>query len=299
MIAERILVTGASGAIGRPLTAALAAAGHRVHGVARRPGAPGNVTWHRADLLDPEARAAVVAAVRPTMVVHLAWLSEHPAFWTAPVNEAWADATDALAAEAIAMGARRFVGAGSSAEYLGTTPAAAPLAEDAPAAPATVYGRAKLRAAQAVAARCAAAGASFCWVRFFNIFAPSDPPTKLFGALLAAGTGGIATPAAVRDFLLADDAAAIVARLACGDASGIVNVATGRATPVAEFARLTAMAAGRPAADPTPVPAASGADRIVADIRRLTALLPNDRPRPLADMIARAVAAHRGTTTCP
>src|SRR3712207_8477367 len=51
---SRVLVTGATGFVGRHALAPLRDAGHEVHAVARTPGAQAGVTWHAADLLRSE-----------------------------------------------------------------------------------------------------------------------------------------------------------------------------------------------------------------------------------------------------
>ena len=75
LAAARVLVTGATGFIGRRLAARLCALGCDVHGVSRREWADGEgpaLHWHRADLTDPAAVDALVGGVRPDLVVHLA-----------------------------------------------------------------------------------------------------------------------------------------------------------------------------------------------------------------------------------
>lgn len=70
-----VLVTGADGFTGRHLCAALAAAGHEVHGLVRDgadTAVPGAAALHAANLMDPEGVRRVVTAVRPARVAHLA-----------------------------------------------------------------------------------------------------------------------------------------------------------------------------------------------------------------------------------
>ena len=72
---SRIFVAGASGAIGRPLVAALVAAGHEVTGMTRREAAAAEIDAAGArgvvcDVFDPEALRATVAAASPEVVVH-------------------------------------------------------------------------------------------------------------------------------------------------------------------------------------------------------------------------------------
>lgn len=70
-----VLVTGASGFIGRHLTRRLETLGAAVHATTRRSieeQQPPGVRWHTCDLTDPEAVADVVLRVRPAAVFHLA-----------------------------------------------------------------------------------------------------------------------------------------------------------------------------------------------------------------------------------
>jgi UDP-glucose 4-epimerase len=70
---ERVLVTGATGFIGRPLCEALLALGAKVHGVARSAerGVAGVVPWS-VDLRERADVEAVLAKIRPQVVFHLA-----------------------------------------------------------------------------------------------------------------------------------------------------------------------------------------------------------------------------------
>lgn len=71
----RVLLTGASGGLGRAMAQALRARGAAVMGVGRSPAPPGELAWLRADLDTPEGVAAVAAGAavwHANVVVHAA-----------------------------------------------------------------------------------------------------------------------------------------------------------------------------------------------------------------------------------
>jgi nucleoside-diphosphate-sugar epimerase len=271
---SRVLVTGASGFIGRHALAPLAAAGHEVHAVARRAGPPaGAVTWHEADLLAPRA-TEVVSAVAPTHLLHLAWYAEHGRFWTAPENVQWVQASLALLHAFAAAGGRRAVVAGTCAEY-DWTAGTGTFAEDAPLRPATLYGAAKRGLHEVAAAFADQAGFALAWGRVFFLYGADEAPKRLFasvaGALLAGEPARTTEGTQVRDFLHVDDVGAAFAALMDTGVTGAVNLGSGEGVAVRDAVTEIARAAGRPdllelgALPPRP----GEPPRLVADARRL------------------------------
>ena len=120
---KRVVVTGARGFVGRHCLPLLLARGYEVHAVSTRPGptADDDVRWHQVDLLDGAAAPALIDAVHPSHLLHLAWCTDHGAYWTSPQNLQWVETTLALA-RAFSRTGRRIVMAGTCAEYrLGTS----------------------------------------------------------------------------------------------------------------------------------------------------------------------------------
>jgi len=116
----RVLVAGATGAIGRELLPRLVEAGHDVVGMTRTPAkrelvAELGATPVVADALDPDAVARAVATAEPEAIVHqLTGLSgsfdvRHFDRTFATTNRLRTEGTDHLLAAARAVGARRFV----------------------------------------------------------------------------------------------------------------------------------------------------------------------------------------------
>jgi GDP-4-dehydro-6-deoxy-D-mannose reductase len=148
---SRVLVTGATGFVGRHLLPALRAAFPATELVpAARTGEPGEAEAVRAfDLMDAEGVAALVADVRPDACVHLAAASgvaesfaEPDAAWRANV-----DGTRALAAALMRRAPECRLLHVSSGEVYGLSfNGAAPLDESAPLRPANPYAAAKAAA---------------------------------------------------------------------------------------------------------------------------------------------------------
>jgi nucleoside-diphosphate-sugar epimerase len=273
-VTDRVLVTGATGFIGRHALAPLQALGFEVHAAARRPGTDAGVTWHEADLLAPGAAERLVGACEPTHLLHLAWYAEPGRFWSAPVNLAWTEASLALYRAFAERGGRRAVLAGTCAEY--DWSAGLCVEDETPLRPTSLYGACKQAVGSAVDAYGALHGPSTAWGRVFFLYGPGEHPARLVasvaGALRAGERVAVTHGRQVRDFLhVADVAGAFAALVRREDVRGAVNVASGDAVSLRDVLGELAAALGGAdlidfgarAADPSEPPT------ILADVRRL------------------------------
>lgn len=272
-----VIVTGASGFLGRPLLAALLDRGCNVHAFGRN-AAPANlsarVRWHQVDLSDRAMTRAALGNIRADGLIHLAWETTHGAYWQSPKNLDWTAATLHLLMDFRGSGGRRAVIAGSSAEYDWTLPS--PLDESAtPLRPASLYGHSKNALREIVEAWAPAASISCAWGRIFNIFGPFEQPERLVprvirtlleGRKLAFDDGSL-----VRDFLHAADAADAFAALYASSVEGAVNIASGEPATVREVVSEIAECLGsRGLVEFGALPAQADAPkRIVAAVERL------------------------------
>ena len=274
---KTVLVTGASGFLGRHATVALRARGFQVHGLSRRP--PGDVDyqWQRADLLDADAVRRVLDQVRPTHLLHLAWGTEHGRYWTAPANARWVEASLALWRHFAESGGHRGVGAGTCAEYCwdDAVLAGRPVTEGAPRAAHSFYGLAKRATFELLDAYSRSVNLEFAWGRMFFPYGPGDTrPTlipSVIGALRRGQPARCTHGRQLRDFVHIRDVAAAFAAMLDGTVSGPVNIGTGRATSIGDVVTTLGALLGRPdlielnAVEARPDEPAW----LVADIRRL------------------------------
>ncbi len=274
MTQPRVLLTGASGFIGRQTIAPLLDRGCEVHAVGSTV-TDNRARWYRADLLDQAARRHLIAAVRPDALLHAAWVTQHGTYWTSPLNLDWVSASLDLVRAAAEQGTRRILIVGSCAEYDWRTPPARPWREDDPRHPATLYGTAKDTLHRLTAAFAAQTGIALVWARLFHLYGPHEAPSRLVPTLLAAlraGTRAQTGPAdAMRDVMHVADAGRALAHLLASDATGAFNVASGRPMTIGDLAARVARIGGRPDLQAVATRPGTEPQAILADVTRLKA----------------------------
>lgn len=240
---KRVLVTGASGFIGRHCLPLLADREYEVFAVARQTSTnPPGVRWCKADLLDESQTKALLAEVRPSHLLHLAWYTEHGKFWRAPDNFAWVRASMTLLEAFHHAGGQRFVQAGTCAEY--DWRAGHCLEYETALLPSTEYGTCKNALQQLTAAYAAGTGMSGAWGRIFHLYGPHENPARLVPYVITAllrGQEALCTHGEqVRDFMHAQDTASAFVSLLDSRVEGPVNIGSGQAIALKEVIGIIA-----------------------------------------------------------
>ena len=272
-----VMVTGASGFVGRAIVEALRNRGEHVIALARSVPSTGHAgtRWIAADLLEPGAARPLFERYKPRRLIHAAWArSEGAGLWHLEANWAWRDASLGLFRDFWDATGGHVVACGTCAEY--DPPSEGDCIEDVtPIRPSSTYGRAKAELADRAFEEVQRLGGSLTWARLFYLFGRHEDPARLvphiIDRLLRGETAEIGSGRAVRDFAYMGDIADALAELAGMRTTGAVNVASGSGIEIAALARKVAAMVGGPGRLAIgALPDRPGeAGRIVADISRL------------------------------
>jgi len=301
--AKRVLVTGATGFVGRQVIQPLLDRGYEVHVATRRipAGLPENIEVHRYDLLDCDVHRPLLERVRPSHLLHIAWYAEHGKFWDAAENTLWLQATLSLVEAFCATGGQRVVGIGSCAEYdwqYGL------LVESVtPERPTSLYGSAKLGAGQNAAVIAKAHSVEFSWARIFFPYGPGETESRLIPhvitSLLRGQPADCTHGRQYRDFLHVADVGDALAAILDSQVCGPINIGSGLPVTIGDVALRIGATLGRPdlvrlGAIPD---SANSARMVVADTVRLNQEVGWMPKRSLDEGLAQAVAWWRDATS--
>jgi nucleoside-diphosphate-sugar epimerase len=247
---KRVLVTGATGCLGRQVLPRLVERGWDVWAVRSHSVAPdvAGVRWRQANLLDPREIGRVVGESAPTHLLHLAWFIAPGKWAQAPENFAWVRAGIELLTAFKESGGQRVVTAGSCLEYDWNY---GYCAEDrTPCMPHTIYGTCKHALRLLAEAMASGSAMSMAWGRIFFLYGPHEHPERLVASVIRSILAGQPARCShgrqIRDYLYAGDVADAFVRLLESDVTGPINIASGQAISLKDIVNRIGELMGRP-----------------------------------------------------
>lgn len=239
---RRVLVTGATGFLGGHVLPILRSHGWDVHYIVRRETFD-SPNQYQVDLHDRTSVHRLMEHVRPEALLNLAWAksgaepSDEHLRWTASALE--------LLRAFAACGGKRFVGAGSCAEY---APSPASLREEQTDMPPGVYGIAKRLLGSLSLAHAEQCGLSAAWCRIFYVYGGDERDHRLLPSIIRAVQRKAKVSCTYgnqdRDYLHVHDVARALVQVLESPFQGTVNIGSGETVRIRDLATRVAELAG-------------------------------------------------------
>jgi nucleoside-diphosphate-sugar epimerase len=243
---KKVLITGGSGFIGRHCLPLLLEHGYQVHAIARQPlldiSHP-NLFWYSIDLFNAGIVSDIVAKIKPSHLLHLAWYAIPGQYQTSSENFRWVQASLDLLQIFADSGGERILMTGTCAEYdwrYGYCDERV-----TPLVPISPYGICKNSLSQLLSAFSNCTGISSSWARIFWLYGQYEHPNRLVSSviksLLADQTVECLTGYQIRDFLYIDDIANALVTTLDSDLTGAVNIGSGIPISIRELVEKIAI----------------------------------------------------------
>ncbi len=248
-----VLLTGATGFVGRQILRALLHEGKRVRLVVRtdHDGALASREGVERVVTTPDLFAEPAGWWQETCkgvdtIIHAAWYAEPGKYLMSAKNLDCLAGTIAMAQGATVAGLRRFVGIGTCFEY---DVSVGDLTTETPLAPQSPYAGAKAAAFLALSQALPVQDVEFAWCRLFYLYGEGEDARRfvpyLRGQLEKGKMAELTSGKQWRDFMDVRKAGDMIARAATGKVAGAVNICSGQAITIRQLAERIADEYGR------------------------------------------------------
>lgn len=248
-----VLLTGATGFVGRQVLRALAEGGVRVRVVVRdekksqlisMDGIETVVTTSDIFKENADWYAGVCKGI--DTVIHVAWYAEPDKYLQSPKNLDCLIGTLHLAKGANQARVRRFIGIGTCFEY---DISGGGLSINTPLRPLTPYAGAKAAAFMVLSQLLPPQGVEFAWCRLFYLHGEGEDARRLVpylrAKLMVGETAELTSGNQIRDFLDVREAGRMIMKTALSDQQGPINICSGMPITVRQLAEQIADEYGR------------------------------------------------------
>ncbi len=233
---KKVFVTGAKGLIGKETLQPLLSKGYEVYALTT-----GNlpsstqIHWIQGNLFDHKAINSILAEIKPTHLLHLAW--QTTGMFNDNINFDFLIASIELLKSFKQHGGKKVVMAGTYIEYAENN---ALLKEyTSPLEPQHIYGKCKNTLREIAELFCLNNEMDFAWGRIFSAFGLEKDLRRLTGDVMNSLQNDkpveIRSGSLIRDYIYSKDVANAFVEILDSDKNGIFNISTGKATSITDY----------------------------------------------------------------
>lgn len=235
---KKVLVTGATGLIGKELAEPLKKAGFDVFSITIDENNPNNgIHWIKGNLFDENCIKSVMEQIKPEYLLNLAWCTTGD-YLKSDINYKFLDAGINLLKYFKDNGGKRVVFAGTCLEYKFKD---SPLKEtDTLDTEKTIYTSCKNKLHETAEHFCKKNNISFGYGRIFYVYGRNEDKTRLTGMIIDKLSKNeeviIRSASLYKDYMYSKDIAGAFVALLNSNVEGPVNICTGKAISIKDFA---------------------------------------------------------------
>ena len=231
---KKVIVTGINGLIGQYIAYPLKNLGFEVYGLGTKYIKTTEFNYIKTDINNANKLRKIFNKIEAQYLVHLAWdmndlnSNNHFKFLASSIN---------MLDYFKESGGKKIVSIGTCFEYKYKT---SPLKESDKLNPDTIYAKCKNYLREISELYCYKNNIDFCWARIFYTYGKNENPKRLFPQII----NGLKNNQRVsinhsllkRDYMFAGDVAKAIALILNAEFSGIINICSGKAVSLKEFA---------------------------------------------------------------
>ena len=239
---KKVLVTGATGLIGKELIKPLAETGFEIYAITNQlDNRFDGVNWYYGDLFETSFIEETMKKIKPQYLINLAWITTGD-YYFSDKNYQFLNAGVNLIRAFKENGGKRAIYAGSYFEYKFKD---TPIKEtDEINSMEDSYAFCKNKLREIVEFYCKINNISFGYGRIFNVYGRNEASSRLMGMLINNLSNNkevvIKTPYLYKDYIYAKDIANAVVKFLNSTTEGVVNICSGKPVQIGEFAKIVA-----------------------------------------------------------